>query len=66
MQVKIPDKESRSSASAETADRSDLAQAACDAESARIDSWTDPKFASGKNQAQLDASFGYKEKRTGK
>jgi hypothetical protein len=55
------------SASAQDADQHMLGDTACSAESARIDAWTNPKFAQGgRQQAQLDDSYPYREKRTGK
>lgn len=67
MPVKAPvDTSSRASASAEDGDNHLLGQAAADAESARIDAWTSASFAPGRNQAQRDPSYGYKEKRTGR
>lgn len=55
--------DSRTSASAVDADNHLQGQAAADAESERIDSWTSPKWAPGKNQAQLDESYGVRERR---
>jgi len=67
MPVKVPlDTNSRSSASAVDADDHLQGQAAAEAEARRIADWASPSFAPGKNQAQLDDSYGYKEKRTGK
>ena len=57
----------RPSASAEDADQHLQGQAAADAESALIDSWTKPSFGGGgRQQLQKDASFGQPERRTGK
>lgn len=55
------------SASAVDADDHVKGQNAADAELSRIENWTQPNFAGGgRQQLQQDASFGYREKRTGK
>ena len=67
MPVKPQDPNSRTSASAVDADSTAEAQAAAQAESDLIDSWTKPSFGGGgRQQLQKDASFGQPERRTGK
>ena len=63
MAINVPDDDSRASASAVDADSTSASVDAADAESKRIQSWTQSKFAGGgRQQSQLDPSFGRKEK----
>jgi hypothetical protein len=62
MQIKVPDPDSRTSASAESADNHLLGRDAAQAEADRIASWTKPNFTPGRHQAQLDPSY----RKTGK
>lgn len=67
MPIKPPlDDNSRESASAVDADSSVQADNSAQAESDRIDTWTKKNFTPSRAQAQLDPSYGYSEKRTGK
>ena len=57
MQIKPQDKDSRSSASAESADQHTNADAACTAEAQRIQDWAQPDFVNSRHQLQRDPSF---------
>lgn len=66
MAFKVPMND-RPSASAEDADQHLRGQDAAQAETQRINAWTNPSFAGGgRHQAQLDDSYNYKERRTGR
>jgi len=63
MAINIPDENSRASASAVDADSTSASVDAAQSELDRIEQWTKPTFAQGgRQQSQLDPSFGRKEK----
>jgi hypothetical protein len=64
MPVKPQDPNSRASASAEDMDEHLRGQDAAQNEADRIAEWTKPRFANGgRQQAAIDPSFGYKERK---